>query len=205
MMGSGFDLSGLAPEDLQQLTIHAIQTSQECADAINQIGQALQMLMEKQSELSEHVDQLDDVLMKQLVGGIDELYQTNQHTQLIDGLKGQYGSMFEPHMDMLKDWYPDLDVYEKLGDEYNGMKTDMGDSFSEDAFGSRAKEIADAIAAKAAKYKGGTMAPDGAMVTSKEVSVAPAGPSAVATPSEGPDILAAVRRLKAQSNPSSLS
>lgn len=206
MMGSGFDLTGLSPEDLQQLTIHAIQTSEECANAINQLGEAVQMLMERISDMGDHVNKLDDVLMKQLIGGLDELYQSNQHTAMIDGLKGRFGSMFDPHMDMIKDWYPDLDIYEKLGEEYSGMKGEMGDGFDEGAFDTRVKEIADALAAKAAKYKSAVAAEEPvAAVTTKETTVAPAAEAIAAEAPKAPDILETVKRLKAAKNPASLS
>ena len=50
---NGFDLSGLAPEELQQLTIHAIQSSEECSQAIEKLTNVISMLIDKVQELEE--------------------------------------------------------------------------------------------------------------------------------------------------------
>ena len=203
---NGFDLSGLAPEELQQLTIHAIQTSQECSDAINQMTQVIQYLMSKVSDQDEHINKLDDVVMNEIVGGVNQLYEKNQHDSGYDSIKQQYGSLFEPHMGSLSEMYPDADLYEELLKE----KSNYPD---EGAFGGRVNDIASALQAKLDRIRGtsspATAPGDEGMTGLNTESVTPDG-GAAAMPAgpgtEGTDaVIAMVRKMKGRKSPLSLS
>jgi hypothetical protein len=145
---NGFDLSGLGPEELQQLTIHAIQMADECSQATNKLQEVIGMLVDKIQELEEGQSKLSKVVMDEIIGGVNELYSNNMKSKSIDDLKGAYGSLFDPHMDAIGEMYPGLDLWEELHKE-------RGDSDLE-SFGPRVQDISAQLQAKLNKIRGTT-------------------------------------------------
>jgi vacuolar-type H+-ATPase subunit I/STV1 len=90
--------------------------------------------------------------MEDLVGGITNLYKTNQRDSSIAGLKEKYGSLFDPHKDAIDAFYPGVDVYEHLQDLLEEMKG--GEDFSEDAFDGTVRESVQELQDKIAKLTG---------------------------------------------------
>jgi hypothetical protein len=144
----GFDVSGLSPEDLQQLTIHAIQGQAEAVEAIGKLQDVIQMLIDKVSTMDEELDKLTKVVMEEIIGGVNELYSNNMKSKSIDDLKGAYGSLFDPHMDAIGEMYPGLDLWGELHKE-------RGDSDLE-SFGPRVQDISAQLQAKLNKIRGTT-------------------------------------------------
>lgn len=138
---NGFDLSQLSPEDIQQLTIHCIQSNEELKEIVKNQQERIQWL-------DEHVDSLEKMVIDDIMGGIDELYKENMHSMAIDGLKTKYGELFDPHLELMKEFYPDKDLYEELLKEREGFEDD------EEGYDGKVRGIAEMLTAKFGKLRG---------------------------------------------------
>ena len=131
------------------------------------ILKVVEILVSKVEELEERICANENLVVDELFGGIEKLYQSNMRTKSIEGIKGKYGSLFDPHMEALKELAPDEDLYETLHDMIESAKGEEG--FDEE---SSVKSAVDAIAQKIAKVKG---VPAQAEVTIETVEEKPKG------------------------------
>lgn len=194
-MDQQFDFTGLSPEELQQLTYHAIQSSNKANEAIQQLFGAVKMMAEKLDELDEGYDKLQDVVMNEIIGGVEKLYQQNIHDTELEGLKSQYGSLFDPHMDTVKEIYPDMDLYEELLKE----KADYPDGVG---FDGRVNEVASMLKSKIDKIRGVSPAVDASLPV-EAVAEVPVEEPVVEVPVED-DIASVVKKMKTRKNPMSM-
>ena len=195
---NGFDLTGLSPEELQQLTIHCIQSNED-------LTKVVQMLMEWKERMDERTVKLEKVVMEEIVGGVEDLYKNNMHMKDLDDLKGKYGSLFEPHMGAISEMYPDVDLYEELLKEKEGYP-------DEEAFGGRMNEIAGALKAKLDKIRGVPEAvPEEAALEGEpeavEAEEKATGKEEGTNEPESPevDVVETIKRMKSKKNPLSAS
>lgn len=84
-------------------------------------------LVEAVTMLTQRVEELERLVIDELFGGIEKLHKDNTRKMGIDGLRGKYGSMFEPHMETLKSINPDQDVFEIIYDLLDGVGEDQHD------------------------------------------------------------------------------
>ena len=134
--------------------------------------QVLEMLIEKVEELEERLQKNESLVVDDLFGGIQKLYQGNLRTKGIGDLKSKYGHMFDPHMDALKELEPEGDIYGSLYDmisQVRGSDETFDDVKESEAVGGVAKSIADKIA----KIKGVVAPADGIAVEKTEVKALP--------------------------------
>lgn len=115
-------------------------------------AQVLDILIDKVEELEERIEANEKLVIDDLFGGIDRMYKQNLRSQSIEGLKGKYGSLFEPHMSALSELAPGEDIYDTLHDLLEEAKG-QGDWSDEREFES-VKNAAQAIGDKIAKIKG---------------------------------------------------
>ncbi len=141
------DLSSLSPEEKQAL-LEALQ--QEGQDPVQALCEVVAMLAEKLDSAMERLGKLEGLVVDEIIGGLDGLYQDNLRVEGIKGLKGKYGELFGPHEGTFKELY-DADVYEKLFDMLEGMKGEEG--FSEEAGDTKVKGLAAQMAEKFGKLK----------------------------------------------------
>jgi hypothetical protein len=78
--------------------------------------QMIAPLVEAVTMLTQRVEELERLVVDELFGGIEKLYGENTRKKGIEGCRGKYGSMFEPHMETLKAINPDQDVFEIIYD-----------------------------------------------------------------------------------------
>jgi hypothetical protein len=191
---NGFDLTGLSPEELQQLTIHCIQSNEELTKVVG-------MLMDWKEWMDERTDKLEKVVMEEIVGGVEDLYKKNMHDSGLEDLKGKYGSMFEPHMGALSEMYPGVDLYEELLKEKEGYP-------DEEAFGGRMNELSSALKAKLDKIRGVSPEAEAAIEqepVAEEVTEQATGEEAPGVP-ETPEVdsLEIIKKMKGRKNPLSV-
>ena len=126
-----FDLSGLSPEELAELKA-AISAQNGGAhpdeEADNQwiqpIVQAVQYLAQQLDELKESHEHLANFINKDFIGGLQDLYSTNQRRSGIEALRSKYGDDFAPHDGYLKNLLGDKDLFEGLYDHLKGRWDD---------------------------------------------------------------------------------
>jgi hypothetical protein len=180
-----YDLSMLSPDEIQQLTIHAIKSSEAMAEQISKLEEVIKMLSEKTSSI-------EDVVMNEIIGGVENLYNKNLHDSTIESIKQKYGHLFDPHMDALREFYPDADIYEELYKEKENFEDDG-------AYDSRVNELAGLLKGKMEKIRG---------VKEPVVSVEE---TKVETPVEVPEvekednIVDVIKKMKGKKNPMSMS
>ena len=196
---NGFDLTGLSPEELQQLTIHCIQSNEELTKAVS-------MLMDWKGWMDERTDKLEKVVMEEIIGGVEDLYKSNLHTKDLEDLKGKYGEMFEPHMGALSEMYPDTDIYEELLKEKENYP-------DEEAFGGRMNDISAALKAKLDKIRGVSpeaVAEEAAVEGEPEPVEAEEKATGLEEGTNEPetpevDVVETIKRMKSKKNPLSVS
>lgn len=132
---AGLDLSGLSPEELEELK-HALENPP--VDPIKEIASAFSLLCDKVQSLEQKVLDLEDTLMNKFMGGILELGQENIRTSRVAGLKGRYGDLFSPYSSYLSD---------KLGGDPDGIYDLIDkDGLEEDNIKALAEEIGRRVA-----------------------------------------------------------
>lgn len=134
---------------------------------------AILFLANKVESQQERIDDLEDLLCNQVIGGIKNLYHTNLRTAGIESLKGKYGSKIEPFGEALpslgiKDWSSEL--YDKI-QEMKGEVPDWDDDHETSTVESLIANVQDTID-KIAKASGAK--PVAASVTVAEPTEAPA-------------------------------
>jgi len=135
--------------------------SQQDADQMEPFAKVLEILIDKVEAQEEKICKLESLVIDDLFGGIQKMYDTNMRTKSIDDLKGKYGGMFDPHMATIQELEPDGDLYGMLHDMISPMRDQEGWNDEQEA--GTVKSVADAIAEKIAKIKGaGAPAPDAA-------------------------------------------
>jgi len=150
----------LSPEDIA-LMKQAIAEHEGGAghpDAAQDVAQmtplieAVQFLAAQMETMNERIEKIEKVVMEDLIGGITNLYKTNQRDSSIAGLKEKYGSLFDPHKDALDAFYPGVDIYDHLQDLLEEMKGE--DGFSDEAFDGTVRESVQELQDKIAKLTG---------------------------------------------------
>jgi hypothetical protein len=159
-----YDLTRISPEEKDKLLMELLTKyendtqSQPIQDVkvdhpdqaqdeemLEPIIKVLDIVISKLEELEERLEKNEKLVVDDLFGGIDKMYKSNMRSKSVDGLRGKYGEMFNPHMEALKELAPDEDLYEALHDMLEPMRGQEG--FNEDEFvGNASKAIADKIA-----------------------------------------------------------
>ena len=151
--------------------------SQQDADQMEPFAKVLEILIDKVEAQEEKICKLESLVIDDLFGGIQKIYDTNMRTKSIDDLKGKYGGMFDPHMATIQELEPDGDLYGMLHDMISPMRDQEGWNDEQEA--GTVKSVADAIAEKIAKIKGAgapapdATGPDGVAVEVTKTSAAP--------------------------------
>ncbi len=110
-----YNLQALSPEEKDELLAGLLEEREGHADA-PQDAAMLEPVMEAIKMLTGRVEELERLVLDELFGGIEKLYNENKRAKGIEGLKGKYGELFAPHMDALQAIEPDADVFEKIYD-----------------------------------------------------------------------------------------
>jgi hypothetical protein len=149
----------LSPEDIalmkQAIAEHEGGGHPDAEQDIQQITpliEAVQFLAAQMETMNERIEKIEKVVMEDLIGGITNLYKTNQRDSSIAGLKEKYGSLFDPHKDAIDAFYPGVDVYEHLQDLLEEMKG--GEGFTDEAFDGTVRESVQELQDKIAKLTG---------------------------------------------------
>lgn len=135
-------------------------------EMLEPFAKVLDIVISKLEELEERIQANEKLVVDELFGGIEKLYKQNMRTKGIEGLKGKYGSMFEPHMEALKELAPNEDLYEALHDMLDQVRGQEG--FDEEG---TVKSVAEGIAQKIAKVRG--IPADGVQVEVQKVEAMP--------------------------------
>lgn len=171
-----FDLNQLQPEEKDKLLMELLskyeneqqgssnkafeessetpaQESDEQQDLefLKPFADCIEALISKVEELEERVAKTESLVIDDLFGGIQKLYDENVRGQGIDELKSKYGDLFNPHLDALKEIEPDTDVYGKLHDFMSTFK--QSPDYSDEMGDTTMKDIASQLAAKIAEHK----------------------------------------------------
>lgn len=175
----GLNLDALSPEETKTLLTQLIaERETKPADApdkevgggqegaMEPILKVLEILCSMVESLEEEVKMLRGVVMDDIIGGIDSLYKSNQRGIGVEGLRGKYGKLFDPHTDALKELSPDEDVFDKLYDLIESAKG--GEGWDDTKEGDMATSLASGIAAKIAKIKGEAPAAEGESPAAEE-------------------------------------
>jgi len=161
-----YNLDSLSPEELQQLTDAVNSHSQaipgdmggqeqDSVAMLEPFAKVLDVVIDKMEELEDKCQRLEKLVVDDLFGGIQKMYDTNLRTQEVDGLKGKYGDMFSPYEGGLKEFAPDEDVYEVLRDLIEPMKGE--DGFNDEMEMGRVQGFADQIRDKLQAISGSPM------------------------------------------------
>lgn len=143
-----YDLTKLAPDekdrllhellsrydnDVQTPGLHGAEVSgpdhgDESADRamLEPVLKVLDIIIEKLEELEARIEANEKLVVDDLFGGIDRMYKNNLRTQSINGIQEKYGSLFDPHMDALKELAPDENVFEALHEMLDPLRREEG-------------------------------------------------------------------------------
>jgi hypothetical protein len=102
--------------------------------------------------LQEHLQMLDKLVMDELIGGITDLYNKNQREIGLGDFKSKYGETFNPYEGDLKELFPEDDLYEKLYDFIDELKSQP--DYSDEMGHGKIMEVADMLKNKFGKIKG---------------------------------------------------
>jgi len=174
-----YDLSGLSREERMALreAIDNHPDEEQDKEMFQPIVEALQYLSDKidaledaVKDVTEHVNRVDDAFTKDFLGGLEELYTTNERHNGIEAIRGKYGESFAPHEGYLKTLMPeDEDLYEKLFDHLKG-RWDDEDFDPDDEMDRLLGELEDKISKTREALGAG-----GAKVSVKEIVKGPEG------------------------------
>ncbi len=118
-----YDLSDLKDDELEALE-RAFAKRREGAHPderqdqamLQPIVEALQYLEAKIDATIEKQNRLEEFLDKELIGSLREIYNTNERSKGVEGLRSKFGADFAPHEGFLKASYGDGDIFEQLFD-----------------------------------------------------------------------------------------
>jgi hypothetical protein len=145
----------------------------EDKEMLEPVLNVLEMLIQKVEELEDRLMKNESLVVDDLFGGIQKLYQGNLRTKGIGDLQSKYGHMFEPHMGAIKELEPEGDLYGSLYDmisQVRGSDDTFDDVRESEAIGGVAKSLAEKIA----KIKGAVAPADGVAIEKTEVKAVPA-------------------------------
>lgn len=188
------DLSSLTEEEIAELK-QAIENPP--VDPVKTLASVMDLLIERlQSREQEYdalcsrVDKLESFIEKDLIGGVMELSSAQEKAKRISGLKGSYGTMFEPYDSYIKEKLGDTDFYEELSSLLDTVKDKEG--YDEAA---AIKEVAEEIGKRVAEITGKPVT-----VEATAVESAPAEEAKAEEPeSDGLDgVRAIIAKLKAR-------
>lgn len=159
---SDYNLGALSPEEKDQLLMHLLQkggggdvapvAEGSPEDDDTPILKVMEILCNLVDTIDQRLGKLEEVVMDDIIGGVETLYKGNLKAKGVDDLKGKYGSLFEPHMGALKEMAPDEDVFDKLYDLIDQAKG--GEGWDDTKESGMAQDMAKAVADKIAKIKG---------------------------------------------------
>jgi len=171
----------------------------ELQPILEKYKEAILFLSEKIEGLKDRVDNLEDLLCNQVIGGIKNLYDTSVRTDGVNAIKGKYSEKISPFEGVLpefgiKDWS------NELYDHLDKMRKDNPD-FSDEDEGATVEQLLNKIQEKVSKIASATGAkPVAASVTLEK----PEEEMIEEEPKEddGQDeLIEAVRKMKGQKNP----
>ena len=183
-----FDIATLTPEERAEALK---QLQEEPCDPVEELANALDILVNKVEELEGTVMVLKKTVDDDLIGGIRNLYDENVRASGISDLKGKYGSLFSPYEKGLGEMGVS-DVYGELHDMLARLKAETPD-FSEEMGDSKIREIAKMIGDKFAAITGKP-----AEVEATKVEAAPVEEPKVEEEDPQAAIKRAVERMKAK-------
>jgi hypothetical protein len=159
-----YDINRLSPEEKDQLLMQLIAKydgggenpahPDEAQDEamLEPFAKVLEILIDKVESLEERLAKNESLVIDDLFGGIQKMYDTNMRNKSIEEIKGKYGSMFEPHMGAIQELDPETDLYGSLHDMLAPLRG--GEGWDDEQEMGHVKSVADAIAQKIAKIKG---------------------------------------------------
>lgn len=174
-------------------------------DTLKPFKDAILFLADKLEAQQQRIDNLEDLLCNQVIGGIKSLYDDSVRTSGIDSLKSKYGDKITPYEGVMpefgiKDWSSEL--YDHL----QGMAKDTPDWGDEHESGAIDSLIQN-LQAKIDKISGATGAkPVSASVTLAKGEALPVDPEATAEgapdaePDNSAEIIDAVKKLRQGKN-----
>lgn len=164
------DINRLSQEEKDQLLLHLLpkEGGEEGMPEDNDepILKVLEILCNLVDTLDQRLGKLEEVVMDDIIGGVETLYKGNLRAKGVDGLRGKYKDLFEPHMGALKEMAPDEDVFDKLYDLIEEARS--GEDWDDGREGTMAEEMARAIGEKVSKIKGEAPAPEVAVEAEPE-------------------------------------
>ena len=157
-----YSLQNLSPEEKDQLLMQLIQKydgdqsgatasgsdEEQDKEMIQPLLQAVEILCQKVEELEMRVEHTEKLVIDDLFGGIQDLYNKNLKSKGIDDIRSKYADQFGPLEGDLKTLSPDEDWGEAIYNLLDSMKTTEGynDEMGHSAVLDAAKSIADKIA-----------------------------------------------------------
>jgi hypothetical protein len=154
------------------------------ADPIDQIVKAIEYLCDKVDALDEKVNAVADVVEKEIIGGIKEVYDSNVRADGMSAFRGKYGGILGP----LADGFEKLwggDIHEKAFDFLGSLD---GDEEAKDA---KLKEIVASI-----KDKLGIKDEPAAVAVKVEKEAEPSAPEPKKEPDEMESMDDEIARMK---------
>ena len=145
------DLSSLTPEERAALKAELDAPPPE--DPVKMIASLMDMLIERMQDLDERICRIDTFIQKDLIGGIKELSDSQASAARLSGLKGKYGSLFEPHASYLKDRLGDPEKIYDLLDQHLAELRGV-DGYTDETGDSSIKSIAEEIGRRVSEITG---------------------------------------------------
>jgi hypothetical protein len=137
------------------------------------ILKVLEIMIDKMEELESRLEANEKLVVDDLFGGIDKMYNDNLRKQSVDGLRGKYKDLFEPHMGALSELAPGEDIYDALHEILEPLR--QGEGWDDEKELGAVSGAAEAIAKKIAAIKGAGV-PAGGAVEVTQVSAEPINP-----------------------------
>jgi hypothetical protein len=142
------DISTMSPEEKQALLA---QLQEEPCDPVEELANALDILVTKVEELEGVVGVLKKTVDDDLIGGIKGLYDENVRASGISDLKGKYGGLFEPYEKGLGELGVS-DVYGELHDMLSRLKESP--DYTDEMGDGKVREIAKMVGDKFSAISG---------------------------------------------------
>lgn len=162
------DTSAAAPQGAQMDPSHGDEP-QDLA-MIEPILKVLEVMIDKVEELEGRLEANEKLVVDDLFGGIDKMYNENLRKQSVDGLRSKYGDLFAPHMGALAELAPGEDIYDALHEILEPLR--QGEGWDDEKELGAVTGAAESIAKKIAAIKGAA-APEGGAVEVTKVSAEP--------------------------------
>ena len=126
---------------------------QVLSEALEPLIAVVKQIINKQAAMDEELDALSKLVNEEIIGGITNLYKTEERLHGISDLSTKYGEKFGPYNDFYKELSNGADPMEKLYEELEERKSSKEDWKDEDEAGT-VDELVKELASRFDRFKG---------------------------------------------------